>query len=146
MTPPNMSPSRALRPLPHAGSGSSRESAAAAIGCKNAGNVRWTYARARAVIRGMAFGLRNHPGQLANLTAEVQGDLEPAAAALPAFDLSVARACIEDADVLRAAAVYHESMSTEDLEKLRREMLESIGASILCARVIKAQIDLRRAK
>jgi hypothetical protein len=114
-----------------------------AIGCEP-GNVRWTKARARDVIRKLAFAYRHHPAQLAALKAEVLSDFDPCAAALPSLCEAVFKTAVDGAEVLAETAEFHRTESLESKERLLRGLLLESGDIILEIAVLKADIDLQK--
>jgi hypothetical protein len=114
-----------------------------AIGCEP-GNVRWTKARARDVIRKLAFAYRRHPAQLAALTAEILSDLDPCAAALPSLREAVFKTAVDGAEVLAETAEYHRTESLASQERLLKALCLEMGDITMEIGVLKATIELQK--
>jgi hypothetical protein len=140
---PNVTrPRLAILPCPPS-SGSSRVAAGQVLACEP-GNVRWTKARARDVIRKLAFAYRDHPAQLAALKAEVLGDFEPCAEALPSLEEAVFKTAVDDAEVLAETAEFHRTASLASQERLLRSLYIEMGDVTMEIAALKASIQLQK--
>jgi hypothetical protein len=140
---PNVTqPRPAFMPRP-AGLGSSRVAAGQALGCEP-GNVRWTKARARDVVRKLTFAYRNHPAQLAALKAELLEDLDPDVAALPSLEEAVFKTAVDDAEVLAETAEFHRTASLASKERLLRSLYIEMGDVTVEIAALKASIQLQK--
>ncbi|HTG26055.1 MAG TPA: hypothetical protein VK681_39020 [Reyranella sp.] len=106
-------------------------------------NVRWTLDRAFDVIEKSVFALRNLPGPLAELQQRIERAKGLPDEALPTLAKALCRACLEGSESSAALAVFHETDSTEDLQRALKEKVEHHGAEEIAIAAIQAELERR---